>query len=70
MPEKIMEMPGKRIRRYIERTKADKARERFYVLFCEDMAELFALAELDTIEAICLAYDYGRAKGYRMARRS
>lgn len=33
-----------------------------------DMFGLARMAEGDTIGAICLAFDYGRAKGYRAAK--
>ena len=52
--------------RYIERTK--QANGKFYQM---NLAEMFAMAQVAQ-EApgnmICLAFNYGKAKGYRAAR--
>lgn len=58
-----------KMKRYIERTKLNK-HDRFYL----DMAEAFELAnqarESDDfpLEIISLAFNYGKAKGYRAAK--
>ena len=58
-----------KMKRYIERTKMKKA-DRFYL----DMAEAFELARQArdssgvTLEVIALAFNYGKAKGYRAAK--
>ena len=58
-----------KMKRYIERTKL-KPNDRFYM----DMAEEFELAHqangsIDlSLEAISLAFKYGKAKGYRAAK--
>lgn len=58
-----------KMKRYVERTKMEKS-DRFYM----DMAEAFALANqargsVDLlIEVIALAFNYGKAKGYRAAK--
>ncbi len=58
-----------KMKRYIERTKTKKA-DRFYL----DMAKAFELA-IQTLnsddvplEVISLAFNYGKAKGYRAAK--
>lgn len=70
--EKFMEVimsEIEKMRRYIERTKMKKA-DRFYL----DMAEAFELARQArdssgvTLEVIALAFNYGKAKGYRAAK--
>lgn len=30
--------------------------------------EMSSLSSMDAVEAVCLAFDYGRAKGYRAAK--
>ena len=58
-----------KMKRYIERTKLNP-NDRFYL----DMAEAFELAHqargaIDlSLEAISLAFNYGKAKGYRAAK--
>ena len=58
-----------KMKRYIERTKLDK-NDRFYL----DMEEAFELAiqahESNDLplETISLAFNYGKAKGYRAAK--
>ena len=58
-----------KMKRYIERTKMKKA-DRFYL----DMAEAFELtiqalnSDDFPLEVISLAFNYGKAKGYRAAK--
>jgi len=57
-----------KIKRYIERTGVKYSLAAPYQM---NLGEMFALAHLsreDVIGAICLAFDYGRAKGERSAR--
>ncbi len=57
-----------KIQRYIERTGGKFQRETHYRM---NLQELFGLSNIlaeDTVGAICLAFDYGRAKGYRAAK--
>lgn len=57
-----------KMKRYIERTKMGKADN--YCLVCGEAAELLHTAT-DTnsmFEIIALAFDYGKAKGYRAAK--
>lgn len=49
-----------KIRRYIERTGAE-----FPSTYHLSMEELEALKNMGKLEALALAFDYGRAKGYR-----
>lgn len=54
------------INRYIERTK--QANVEFYQM---NLAEMFAMAQAarqKPADMICLAFEYGMAKGYRAAR--
>lgn len=60
-----------KIQRYIERTKMDKRLTTPYSINLEESFELAkqALSCGDfPIEAISLAFNYGRAKGYRAAK--
>jgi hypothetical protein len=58
-----------KMKRYIERTKLNENDR-----FCMDMHEAFELARQArdssgfTLEVIDLAFNYGRAKGYRAAK--
>lgn len=57
-----------KIQRYIERTGVKYQTGTPYQM---NLGEMFALAHLsreDVTGAICLAFDYGRAKGERSAR--
>ncbi len=53
-----------KIQRYIERSNVPCNRR-----YIATIKETFAMAEeMGRIEAIAFAFDYGRAKGYRMAK--
>lgn len=52
-----------RMRRYIDRTGFKNLN---YSLV---LTEVYALGELGAVEAACLAFDYGQAKGWRAARK-
>ena len=54
-----------KIKRHIERTDIRKDMQKKYSLRYD---AIIALSKQDVFEAICLAFDYGRAKGYRMAK--
>lgn len=55
-----------KIQRYIKRTKAGKMN--FYQMDLREMLDL-AHATLETpVEVVCLAFEYGRAKGWRAAK--
>lgn len=53
-----------KIRRYIERTG-----ENFPSAYHLSMGELEALKEIGKMEALALAFEYGRAKGFRYSRK-
>ena len=53
-----------KIRRYIEQTGAE-----FPKAYDLNMGELEALKELGKLEALALAFEYGRAKGARCVRK-
>lgn len=58
-----------KLRRYIDRTDGAFPCGTPYQM---NISELFALAHMadeDITGAICLAFDYGRAKGYRAAKK-
>lgn len=56
-----------KMRRYIELTKLDL--DSFYEInFCEALA-LARIAVETPVESVALAFEYGRAKGYRAAKR-
>lgn len=61
-----------KIERYIELTGLDKLPKETrlaYDLKLYEIKELSALAENgEGLDAICIAFKYGRAKGYRMAK--
>lgn len=70
MQEKIMEVLKmteiERINRYIERTGATYKDTSPYHM---KIGEAFALARAsDNVRAVSLAFEYGRAKGYRAAK--
>ena len=52
-----------RMRRYIDRT---GFKNEYYSMV---LPEVYALGELGAVEAACLAFDYGQAKGWRAARK-
>ena len=53
-----------RMRRYIDRT---GFKNEYYSMI---LSEVYALGELGAVEAAGLAFDYGRAKGWRAARKA
>lgn len=53
-----------KIRRYIERTG-----EKFPKFYDLNMVELEALKNMGKLEALALAFEYGRAKGARCVRK-
>ena len=56
-----------RMRRYIDRTGKPGTG---YDLKCSEMIALASLGELDVCQAVCMAFNYGRAKGRREAHRA
>ena len=57
-----------RIQRYTAQT-AIKNEGRYTMCLSEAMAIRLLVDSGKTMEAICLAFDFGRAKGYRAAKR-
>lgn len=61
-----------KMERYIDRSRLDKVpkeTELAYDLNVSEIKALLALAENgEGLDAICIAFEYGRAKGYRMAK--
>lgn len=55
-----------KIQRYIENTKI-KNRGMYCMRYCE-AAGLHTFSRTDLFGALCLAFDYGMAKGYRAAK--
>lgn len=52
-----------KMRRYIERTGA-----KFPTSYGMSMSELDALREMELLEALVLAFEYGQAKGFRYSQ--
>ena len=57
------------INRYIELTGVKYDDNTPYQMVWSEMSELSDLAKKDCLSAICLAFDFGRAKGERHARK-
>lgn len=55
-----------KMKRYIERTKADKMDA--YQMNMREMLDLAHIAVETPVDVICLVFEYGRAKGYRAAK--
>ncbi len=55
-----------KMRRYIERTKVGKAGA--YQMNLREMLDLAHTAAETPVDVVCLAFEYGRAKGYRAAK--
>ena len=57
-----------KMKRYISRTKLDK-NDRFYLSWSEagELARAATQTKDDAITAVSLAFEYGKAKGYRAA---
>lgn len=60
-------MTAEEIRAYIERTSM-KDPGGHYSLFLSEIDAIYDLSRTDPFRAICLDFDYGKAKGYRLAR--
>ena len=57
-----------KMRRYIELTGVTYSDSTPYQMNIAEMLELRALAEQAPMDALCLAFEYGRAKGVRAAK--
>lgn len=58
-----------RMKRYIRRTKIDPKSRDLYTLRLSDIAALHDMPRFGLCDVICMAFDYGMAKGYRMAKK-
>ncbi len=56
-----------KMRRYIENTRMDHERSAAYTMRLNEMIELARLSNESAIDAICIAFEYGKAKGERHA---
>ena len=63
-----MEPIIKKIGRYIELTDMDEVAKRGYQMGLRDMLALCDVADRDTSRAVCEAFLFGKAKGYRAAK--
>ena len=57
------------INRYIERTGVKYADNSPYQMAFSEIIDLYDLFQKDWYKALCLAFNYGRAKGERHARK-
>ena len=57
-----------KIQRYIERTNVKPGVQNKYQMVLSEIIALKEQADESIIDTICLAFDYGRAKGYRAAK--
>lgn len=53
---------------YIDRTKISAEQQHAYAIASTDICALFDALQENWFDAICTAYNYGRAKGYRAAK--
>lgn len=63
-----MEQKIQSIQQYIARTRLDEAADRGYQLSFQELLALCGAADQDTSRALCLAFFFGRAKGWRAAQ--
>ena len=57
------------IKRYISATEMDEKAEKGYQIGLNDILALCAVADRDTCGAICYTFLYGKAMGYRAAKK-
>lgn len=65
-----MEPVIKSIKQYIEQTKMEAAAAVGYQIGLNDILALCDVADRDTCGAICYTFLYGKAMGYRAAKRA
>lgn len=56
-----------RIHQYVKRTNMTRSKLSYYQMTWDDLSGLMEMRETFT-EAVCLAFNYGMAKGYRAAK--
>lgn len=57
-----------KIQRYIELTETKFIRGTPYQMHMDELLSLRHMSREDVSDALCLAFDFGRAKGYRAAK--
>ena len=57
-----------KMRRYIELTGVTYSDSTPYQMYIAEMMDLRAMAKKTPMDALCLAFEYGRAKGVRAAK--
>ena len=57
-----------KMKKYIERTKLPEDPTDAYCFCLGEMNEIGAFAQSDMFHALCLLFEYGKAKGYRAAK--
>ena len=57
-----------KIKRYIERTKLPSDPKCKYCFCLSEMNAIHKAMKMDEFGAICLLFEYGKAKGYRAAK--
>lgn len=63
-----MEPIIQKIGRYVALTEMDEGAKKGYQMGVRDMLALCEVADRDTGRAVCEAFFYGKAKGYRAAK--
>lgn len=58
-----------KIEHYISLTKLNMKRRDLYCMRLSELHTLCEVSDTGILNAICMAFDYGMAKGYRMAKR-
>ena len=64
-----MEPIIKEIKRYVEQTEMNEKAEQSYPIGLNDILALCDVADRDTCGAICHTFLFGKAMGYRAAKR-
>lgn len=57
-----------KIQRYITETNASTVDNKTYCMYVSEIRALYEMMCRDAYGAMCLIFDYGRAKGYRAAK--
>lgn len=56
-----------KMKQYIDRTRISSSIHMRYCLTLKDIQALYDCMGFDAFDSICMAFDYGLAKGYRAA---
>lgn len=57
-----------KMQRYIDNTKINRENSSAYTMRLNEMIALARMSDASAIDAICLAFEFGRAKGARCAK--